>query len=123
LAEIEGRSDEMLYTHDGRQIGRLDPVFKAGWPIREAQVIQESLDAIRVRLVASDGFDSGIQQEVARQLRARLGNVNVEFEKVPEIPRGANGKFRSVICNLSAAEKARLQLPKMSGEGRHAIQK
>lgn len=100
LAKLEGRSDDVLCTADGRRIGRLDPVFKAGWPIREAQVIQESLDAIRVRLVPSDGFDDAIQQEVARQLRARLGNVKVEFEKVPEIPRGANGKFRSVICNL-----------------------
>jgi phenylacetate-CoA ligase len=100
LAKLEGRSDDVLCTIDGRRIGRLDPVFKAGWPIREAQVIQESLDAIRVRLVPSDGFDDAIQQEVARQLQARLGNVAIEFEKVPEIPRGANGKFRSVICNL-----------------------
>ena len=100
LAEIEGRNDDVLCTVDGRRIGRLDPVFKAGWPIREAQVIQESMDTIRVRLVPSDGFDDAIQQEVAQQLRARLGNVKVEFEKVPEIPRGANGKFRSVICNL-----------------------
>lgn len=100
LAQIEGRSDDVLCTVDGRRIGRLDPVFKAGWPIREAQVIQESLGAIRVRLVPSDGFDDVIQQEVARQLRARLGDVTVEFEKVSEIPRGPNGKFRSVICNL-----------------------
>ena len=64
-------------------------------------MIQESLDTIRVRLVPSDGFDDAIQQEVAQQLRARLGNVKVEFEKVSEIPRGANGKFRSVICNLT----------------------
>jgi len=113
LAEIEGRSDDLLCTADGRRIGRLDPVFKAGWPIREAQVIQESLATIRVRLVPSDGFDEVIQEEVARQLRARLGNVTVEFEKVSEIPRGANGKFRSVICNLSAAEKERLQLRTM----------
>lgn len=90
----------MLQTIDGRRVGRLDPVFKAGWPIREAQVIQESLTTIRVRLVPSEGYDDRIEQEVTRQLRARLGDVSVVFEKVSEIPRGANGKFRSVICQL-----------------------
>jgi phenylacetate-CoA ligase len=102
---IEGRSDDMLYTVDGRGIGRLDPVFKSGWPIREAQIVQNALDVFRVRLVPSPGFDDSIQREIATQLRARLGEVTVEFEVVREIPRGANGKFRSVICNLPREER------------------
>lgn len=110
IAKIEGRSDDVLCTPDGRQIGRLDPVFKSGWPIREAQVIQESMETIRVRLVPSDGFDDAIQQEVARELRARLGNVKIEFEEVSAIPRGANGKFRSVICKLPSHQKPHRQL-------------
>ena len=27
LASVDGRSDDVLYTRDGRSIGRLDPVF------------------------------------------------------------------------------------------------
>lgn len=103
IARIEGRSDDMLCTADGRRIGRLDPVFKSGWPIREAQLIQESLDTIRVRLVPSDGFDHSIEREVTAQLRARLGDVHVEFEKLSEIPRGANGKFRAVISKVNTS--------------------
>jgi len=51
LDSIEGRSDDVIYTTDGRRIGRLDPVFKSGLPIREAQIIQEGFDLIRVRYV------------------------------------------------------------------------
>ena len=57
IAEIEGRSDDLLYTADGRRIGRLDPVFKANLPIREAQIIQEALDRIRVLYVPAGEFD------------------------------------------------------------------
>jgi hypothetical protein len=34
-----------------------------------------------------------------------MGSMEVILEEVPEVPRTANGKFRAVICNLSAAEK------------------
>jgi phenylacetate-CoA ligase len=118
LLTVQGRSDDVIITPDGRRIGRLDPVFKAGWPIREAQVIQESLAVIRVRLVPSGGFNDAIQDAVSLELRARLGNMKIEFEKLAEIPRGSNGKFRSVICNLSAAEKEHLQLQAISGQDR-----
>ena len=44
LSSIDGRRDDVLYTLDGRSVGRLDPVFKGRLPIREAQIIQEALD-------------------------------------------------------------------------------
>ena len=42
LASVEGRIDDVLYTIDGKQVGRLDPVFKDNLPVREAQIIQET---------------------------------------------------------------------------------
>jgi hypothetical protein len=30
-----------------------------------------------------------------------MGNVKVVMEPIAEVPRGANGKFRAVICKLS----------------------
>ena len=47
--------DDVLYTRDGRRVGRLDPVFKDRVAIREAQVIQDALDVVRVRYVPADG--------------------------------------------------------------------
>jgi hypothetical protein len=42
-----------------------------------------------------------------------MGPVEIILEQVPELPRGANGKLRSVICSLppeerQAVEKAQL---------------
>ena len=105
MAAIEGRVDDTLCTLDGRWIGRLDPVFKDRLPIREAQIIQEALDLIRVRYVPAPDYTAEAGRSVIERLQARMGNVKVILEPIDEVPRGANGKFRAVICNLSAAER------------------
>jgi phenylacetate-CoA ligase len=101
LASVDGRSDDVLRTRDGRWVGRLDPVFKAALNVREAQVVQESLDSIRVRIVAAEGFGADDRGAIADGLRLRLGDVRVSFEEVASIPRTANGKLRAVISNLA----------------------
>jgi len=102
---IEGRKDEVLFTADGRQIGRLDPVFKADLPLHEAQIIQESLTKLVVKYVPAAGFSSAAANDIVANIRQRMGQVDVVLEEVSEIPRGANGKFRAVICKLSPEEK------------------
>ncbi|MDX1520799.1 MAG: hypothetical protein R3264_04170 [Anaerolineae bacterium] len=100
LAAVEGRLDDVLYTPDGRRIGRLDPVFKASLPIREAQIVQESLSQIKVRYVPTSDYTKEAGQSVIERLQERMGSLEIILEEVDEIPRGANGKFRAVICNL-----------------------
>src|SRR5690606_35944237 len=108
LVGLEGRSDDMFYTRDGRRIGRLDPVFKAQLPIREAQIIQEALDRIRVRYVPADGFSEADARSIVERLQQRMGDVEVILEATDAIPRGPNGKFRAVICQLSPEERERI---------------
>ncbi len=108
VTTIEGRSDDLLYTTDGRCIGRLDPVFKADLPVSEAQIIQETLDRVRVRYVPTDEFTPMAGHSIVERLRERMGAVSVELESVSEIPRGANGKFRAVICALPEGQRRRL---------------
>ena len=67
IKNIEGRLDDLIITPDGRRIGRLDPVFKSGFKIKEAQIIQEDLRSITVNIVPSDGFD---QLEINRILNS-----------------------------------------------------
>jgi phenylacetate-coenzyme A ligase PaaK-like adenylate-forming protein len=100
LAAVEGRNDDVLYTRDGRRIGRLDPVFKTHLPLREAQIIQQTLDQITVRYVPTAGFDTSACRSISEQLRARMGDIKVVLEAVDRVPRGANGKFRAVVCEL-----------------------
>lgn len=109
LASVEGRTDDILYTLDGRSVGRLDPAFKSQFPIREAQVIQESIDRLRFRYVPAESFDAETAKCIVSRLQARMGRVHVILEPVEQIPREANGKFRAVVCRLSAEERAGLQ--------------
>ena len=88
-------------TLEGRLVGRLDPVFKSVLGVREAQVIQESLDLVRVLLVPGDGLGPADEAALRRALRGRLGDVQVSVEYVSAIPRSPNGKFRAVISRLT----------------------
>lgn len=106
LASIEGRCDDVLITADGRRVGRLDPVFKADLPIREAQIIQEAIDRVRVKVVPVAGFDSGDANSIRHRLQQRLGvSMDVTVETVDEIPRGSAGKFRAVVSLLGREER------------------
>jgi phenylacetate-CoA ligase len=105
LNQVEGRMDDSLYTKDGRLIGRLDPVFKSNLSIQEAQIIQEKIDQLRIRYVLAAGCTSEVETVLAKRIKARMGEVDIIFESLNEIPRTANGKFRPVICNLPVEER------------------
>jgi phenylacetate-CoA ligase len=105
LQSVDGRDDDVLVTRDGRRVGRLDPVFKTSMPVREAQIIQESLTRIRVKFVPGPGFHSDCLDALRVRLCDRLGPVDVVAETVQSIPRTRQGKFRSVICNVPQHER------------------
>jgi phenylacetate-CoA ligase len=104
LLSVEGRSDDVIVTPDGRRIGRLDPVFKGDIPVREGQIIQESLELIRVLVVPASEFTARHEQDLIVAVRERVGNIEVRVERVSEIPRTANGKFRAVISKVGQAD-------------------
>jgi phenylacetate-CoA ligase len=110
LASLEGRTDDLLYTADGRQIGRLDPVFKDQLPVLQAQIVQEALGRVRLRYIPAVDFTLDQARLMAKRLQERMGAVEVLLEKVDDIPRERNGKFRSVICQIPDEEKKRLRI-------------
>lgn len=98
INQIGGRMDDVIITRDGRKIGRLDPVFKVDIPILEAQVIQEDLETVRIKYIPGPGYEH--DHLLSQRLHERLGDMNIIFEKVESIPRGANGKFKAVISKV-----------------------
>jgi len=103
VQSIEGRTSDLLVTQDGRRVFWVNPVFY-GLPIREAQIIQESLDRFVVRYVPADGFSSKAAESIKERLTARVGQAEILLEPVSQIPRGPNGKFRAVICKVPSHE-------------------
>jgi phenylacetate-CoA ligase len=101
---LEGRTNDLLLTRDGRRVAWLNPVWY-GLPVRQGQIVQEALDRVRVRYAPAPGFTAESGEVIAQRIRERMGPIDVQLEAVAEIPRGANGKFRAVRCDLSAAER------------------
>lgn len=100
ITAIEGRTNDLLLARDGRRVYWLNPVFY-GLPLREAQIIQDSIDELRVLIVTAPEFQPSSATRIIERLKSRMGDVNVRLEKVDSIPRGPNGKFQAVVCNLS----------------------
>lgn len=105
LKFIEGRKDDVVFTADGRRVGRLDTVFKSDWPVREAQIIQDRLDCVTLRFVPAEGYNDAVGREMVAELRKRIGEMQVMLESVPAIERTSNGKFRAVLCRLSPEDR------------------
>jgi len=105
IERIVGRISDNLVTRDGRRVFYIYPVF-FGLAIREAQVIQEELDEVRVRLVRDADYSAKDEELIRQRLRERLGPVRIRIEAVDEIERGPNGKFQAVICRVEAPEVA-----------------
>lgn len=101
LKEVVGRVEDVVVGPDGRQMVRFHGVFVGIRSIAEAQVIQEDVDLIRVKVVPSADFGVADEQEVIGRVRQRLGAVRVVVETVSSIPRTAAGKFKAVISKLA----------------------
>lgn len=98
LASINGRIDDYIETPDGRKIGRIDHIFKGLTGIIEAQVIQKAPDKCVVKIAVAKTNSAVDFQIIISNLRDRtFPGMNVEIEIVDHIPKGPNGKFRSVI--------------------------
>lgn len=105
VKKIIGRIDDLIVTPDGRFVGRLDPVFKGLQTVRQAQIIQESLTSIRVRIVPDKGFSPSHLSFIGQELEKRLGSeIKYKFELVEELPLGKGGKFRAVISHIDGGE-------------------
>lgn len=108
---LVGRLDDMVYTRARGWVGRLGHAFKA-FPqsVREAQIVQRKIDAIEVKIVPDPiRFSPAHLRLLDEDLRSRLGeSVQIQVCQVDEIPKGAHGKFRYVVCQIPPSERSPL---------------
>lgn len=101
IGGIIGRVEDYVVTPEGRFVGRLDHVFKENLNVKEAQIIQEDIAHLKIKIVKDENFGDEDMKKIISGLINRLGNrMNFEFEFVNEIPREKNGKFRFVISKV-----------------------
>ncbi len=107
IERVEGRCDDYIVTPEGARIARLDYLFKDALNVKEAQVLQESLGQITIRLVPRSTYSVRDELEIKRDIATWLSpSLVVRFEYVQEIPRGQNGKFRAVLSQLKSVSQA-----------------
>ncbi len=101
LASLEGRLDDVIVTPEGRRIGRLDPIFKGRFPIREAQITQVSLRRVILAIVAGKGFGEDHKEALRQRLSERLGpGMAVSVKVVDSLPKNRAGKLRAVVSRI-----------------------
>lgn len=105
LKELAGRLEDTVIGPDGREMVRFHGLFVGLPNIIEGQVIQESLDKIRLRIVTSEGYSEKDKNELEKRVKDRLGPVMVEIEKVNQIERTSRGKFRAVISRIKRTDR------------------
>jgi len=100
--KIVGRIDDMIITPDGRRIGRMTPILK-GFPVREAQYIQRSINELKIKIVKDQGYCDNTTSQITTEIRKRIGTqMVVTFEFVDKIDRGKGGKLKTVISEVLA---------------------
>lgn len=101
VSAIDGRVESYVITPDGRQMGRLDFLFKDSAQISEAQLVQDAPDHLTVRIVRAPAYGRADEECLMRDMRKYLGEViRIDLDYVSEIPREANGKFRQIVSSV-----------------------
>lgn len=95
--DVDGRYEDYVVTPDGRFVGRLDHIFKNQFDILEAQILQDSKEAIEIMIVPGSRYDEISEKNLLREVRLRLGDaIHVDVRPVQAIARERNGKFRAI---------------------------
>lgn len=101
IGHIQGRSEDLIRTRDGRLIGMLSySAIKNIRGIRESQIVQVEYDKFVINIVLDENELASkvdIESEIYSQFLKRIGNkIAIEFRYVSEIPRSSRGKFKAV---------------------------
>lgn len=107
LAQITGRVEDTVIGPDGREMMRVCSLQDVPH-VLASQLVQESLDRIKVRVIATDEFDESDERMIRRIIGTnRLGNIAIDIERVRELERTASGKVRRVIRRAPLPELRR----------------
>ncbi len=102
IDEIAGRVEDIIHGPDGRQMVRFHGIYLNINGLISGQIIQHTLYDFKLRLQVDQTIFNKVESErlIVSRLKSQLGDINVQFEYLDEIPRGPGGKFRAVISEL-----------------------
>ncbi len=103
VKRVLGRMNDVIKTSDGRTIGLIDPIYNGLSEIAEAQIVQNALDSIEIRVVpvAHQPLTQETRNCLISNIRGRVGwDMDVHVIEMDSLPRTNNGKIRTIVSNL-----------------------
>jgi phenylacetate-CoA ligase len=101
IESIDGRIEDYIFLPDGRKVGRLDHIFKHTNNVKKAQIVQNKIDEVIIRINRNRKYSTSNEKEILKEARERLGNkINIELDYDTEITKEENGKFRFIKQNI-----------------------
>lgn len=102
IVNLEGRKDDIVVAKSGKKYGRISRIFQETKNIKEAQIVQESLEVLLINIVPQN-LERFSLKEIEANITAKLGeDFDIRFQILESIPRTKNGKFRFVISRVTS---------------------
>jgi phenylacetate-coenzyme A ligase PaaK-like adenylate-forming protein len=105
LERIEGRSNDVVVTHDGRTMHgqSLVSLLMEIEGIDRFRICQKTLDHFRVEIVRNEHFREESEERIRKAWSERLRwPLQVTFEYPADLPQERSGKFRHIISEVAA---------------------
>ncbi len=103
LEIVEGRTIDHFKTHDGRLVwgAFVIPMVPLLGPIRQYQIVQETLDSLIFRVIPNGPIDEARFQDIQDAVHKVLGeNVMARLELVDSLPTTPTGKHRYTVSQV-----------------------
>jgi phenylacetate-CoA ligase len=107
VSGVEGRMDDVIVTSDGRALpaSGMTLAFEFSEAISQAQLVQESIDELIIRIVKLDSYTEQDHAFVLDQVRSRIGEtMRLRVDFVDEISRLPSGKQPFAISRVRPEE-------------------
>lgn len=101
IESIDGRIEDYILLPDGRKIGRLDHIFKHTNNIVMAQIVQNEIDKVIIRINKNSKYNKKDEKNILSEARDRLGyKIDIDLDYNTKIEKNTNAKFRFIKQNI-----------------------
>ncbi len=99
--EIIGRIEDTVVGLDGREMVRFHGIFINMPSVIEGQIIQHTLTAFEIVVVASAQLTETEKSDLKNRMESQLGAITLTVTETTHIPRNQNGKFKAVVSHVN----------------------
>lgn len=101
ISKIQGRKADYITTENGLKFVAFNHIPRGVDNLIELQFVQEKIGELTINITTNGRFREEDRQKLIKNTLEHTDlNMNVIINEMDEIPRGANGKFESVVNKL-----------------------